>query len=81
MTSAVPPEAALDRLSRGLYRHADRDSIPIALPAKVVAGALGISVEGLYDMVRTGTAPLEALRIGGRLLRFRRDDLLALLAA
>lgn len=81
MTSTSATESAIDRLARGLYRPEDKNDIPLALSANVVAGALGISTEALYDMVRTGTTPIEAIRIGGRLLRFRRDDVLALLLA
>ena len=43
-----------------------------------VAGALGLSIWGLYDMARRGEAPIEPLRLGRR-LRWRTADLLALL--
>ena len=79
MKTTAPTETALDRLGRGLYMLADRDALPLALSAKVVAAALGIKTESLYDQVRQGTCPIEPLRVGERLIRFRRDDLLAFL--
>jgi len=79
MNTPERPETATDRLARGLYREIDRDSIPLALTVKVAAGALGLTEGGLYDQIRQGTCPLEALRLGERLIRIRRDDLLSLL--
>ncbi len=79
MNKPERPETATDRLARGLYRASDLDEIPLALPAKVVAGALGLTLGALYEQVREQTFPLPVLRIGERLIRIRRDDLLAFL--
>jgi len=79
MNTPERPESATDRLARGFYTPDDRDRIPLALTVKVVAGALGLTEGAAYDQIRQGTFPLEALRVGERLIRFRRDDLLAFL--
>ncbi len=79
MNTPERPESATDRLARGLFSPEDLPRIPLALTVKVVAGALGLTEGAVYDQVRQGTFPLQALRIGERLIRFRRDDLLHLL--
>ena len=77
-TSCGCARTALDRLHAGHYQDGDREFLPLTLCTEVVAGALGLSIWGLYDLARRGEAPIEPLRLGRR-LRWRTADLLALL--
>ena len=71
-------EAALERLSRGLFRPADRDVLPLVVSAAVAAGAFDVSLSGWWALVRTDRCPVPVLRIG-RSIRHRTSDLLAYL--
>jgi hypothetical protein len=69
---------ALERLGAGHYVSGDRALLPLTVDTATVAGAVGESAWAVYEQTRAGTFPLTPLRLG-RKLRWRTNDLLALL--
>ena len=72
-------ETALDRLAAGRYLPGDVDLLPLTIDAKIVAGALSLSLWALYAGVRAGTFPLPPLVLTPRRYRWRTRALLELL--
>lgn len=78
-THTHQPTTALARLAAGSLRADEVQELPPLVSAEIAAAALGVSLHAFYGMVRRGVAPLPAIRVGSRSVRFRSADLVQLL--
>ncbi len=78
-TDANETTTALGRLATGRLRQSDLGLLPNLVTTDVAAGAFGISVKSLYQLIALDRCPVEPLRVGARSLRFRTADIAAML--